>query len=64
MDLNFFFMVLLEDSECLLFSFLQSRTVVAENLPEDHSHQNLEKIFSVVGRYDMLSAFPFPFLLC
>ncbi|KAJ0801314.1 putative RNA recognition motif domain, nucleotide-binding alpha-beta plait domain superfamily [Helianthus annuus] len=27
---------------------LQSRTVVAENLPEDHSHQNLEKIFSVV----------------
>ncbi|CAB4320705.1 unnamed protein product [Prunus armeniaca] len=28
---------------------LQSRTVVAENLPEDHSHQNLEKIFSVVG---------------
>ncbi|GMP38188.1 hypothetical protein CsSME_00009529 [Camellia sinensis var. sinensis] len=29
---------------------LQSRTVVAENLPEDHSHHNLEKIFSVVGR--------------
>nr|GEV00037.1 la-related protein 6C [Tanacetum cinerariifolium] len=28
---------------------LQSRTVVGENLPEDHSHQNLEKIFSVVG---------------
>ncbi|KAL8195311.1 hypothetical protein R6Q57_025714 [Mikania cordata] len=27
---------------------LQSRTVVAENLPEDHSHQNLEKIFNVV----------------
>ncbi|KAK9287378.1 hypothetical protein L1049_015796 [Liquidambar formosana] len=27
----------------------QSRTVVAENLPEDHSHKNLEKIFSVVG---------------
>ncbi|KAK9074027.1 hypothetical protein SSX86_006622 [Deinandra increscens subsp. villosa] len=26
---------------------LQSRTVVAENLPEDHSHQNLEKIFSI-----------------
>ncbi|KAI7739937.1 hypothetical protein M8C21_029339 [Ambrosia artemisiifolia] len=24
-------------------------TVVGENLPEDHSHQNLEKIFSVVG---------------
>ncbi|KAK6946156.1 Ataxin-2, C-terminal [Dillenia turbinata] len=29
---------------------LQSRTVVAENLPDDHSHQNLEKIFGVVGR--------------
>ncbi|XP_062107290.1 la-related protein 6C [Humulus lupulus] len=28
---------------------LQSRTVVAENLPEDHSHQNLEKIFRVAG---------------
>ncbi|CAI0447024.1 unnamed protein product [Linum tenue] len=28
---------------------LQSRTVVVENLPEDHSHQNLEKIFGVVG---------------
>ncbi|GMY05958.1 la-related protein 6C [Fagus crenata] len=28
---------------------LQSRVVVAENLPEDHSHQNLEKIFGVVG---------------
>ncbi|KAF6143511.1 hypothetical protein GIB67_029680 [Kingdonia uniflora] len=28
---------------------LQSRTVVAENLPEDYSNQNLEKIFSVVG---------------
>ncbi|GFY89624.1 RNA-binding protein [Actinidia rufa] len=29
---------------------LQSRTIVAENLPDDHSHHNLEKIFSVVGR--------------
>ncbi|XP_047327798.1 la-related protein 6C [Impatiens glandulifera] len=28
---------------------LQARTVVVENLPEDHSHPNLEKIFSVVG---------------
>ncbi|XP_050231994.1 la-related protein 6C [Mercurialis annua] len=28
---------------------LQCRTVIVENLPEDHSHQNLEKIFSVVG---------------
>ncbi|KAK6916485.1 La-type HTH domain [Dillenia turbinata] len=29
---------------------LQYRIVVAENLPDDHSHQNLEKIFGVVGR--------------
>nr|GMD85799.1 la-related protein 6C [Ipomoea batatas] len=28
---------------------LQSRTVVAENLPDDHSHHNIEKIFNVVG---------------
>ncbi|KGN61778.2 la-related protein 6C [Cucumis sativus] len=28
---------------------LLARTVVAENLPENHSHHNLEKIFSVVG---------------
>ncbi|XP_061367119.1 la-related protein 6C [Gastrolobium bilobum] len=28
---------------------LQSRTVAAENLPDDHSNQNLQKIFSVVG---------------
>ncbi|TKY59126.1 La-related protein 6C [Spatholobus suberectus] len=28
---------------------LQSRTVVAENLPDDHSHQNLQKIFGTVG---------------
>ncbi|KAG8502002.1 hypothetical protein CXB51_002085 [Gossypium anomalum] len=28
---------------------VQSRTVAAENLPEDHSHQNLDKIFNVVG---------------
>ncbi|MQL87268.1 hypothetical protein Taro_019811 [Colocasia esculenta] len=28
---------------------LQSRTVVVENLPEDHSRKNLEKIFGVVG---------------
>ncbi|KAG5526508.1 hypothetical protein RHGRI_032698 [Rhododendron griersonianum] len=27
-----------------------ARTVVVENLPEDHSHHNLEKIFGVVGR--------------
>ncbi|KAJ6906002.1 LOW QUALITY PROTEIN: hypothetical protein NC652_023682 [Populus alba x Populus x berolinensis] len=29
---------------------LQSRIVAVENLPEDHSHQNVQKIFSVVGR--------------
>lgn len=29
----------------------QSRIVVAENLPEDHCHQNLMKVFSTVGRY-------------
>ncbi|XP_022726602.1 la-related protein 6C-like [Durio zibethinus] len=28
---------------------VQSRTVVVENLPEDHSHQNLDKLFNVVG---------------
>ncbi|KAE8735946.1 La-related protein 6C [Hibiscus syriacus] len=28
---------------------VQSRTVVVENLPEDHSHLNLDKIFNVVG---------------
>ncbi|XP_022897390.1 la-related protein 6C [Olea europaea var. sylvestris] len=28
---------------------LQLRTVVAENLPDNHSHQNIEKIFNVVG---------------
>uniref|UniRef100_A0A6N2M838 RRM domain-containing protein n=1 Tax=Salix viminalis TaxID=40686 RepID=A0A6N2M838_SALVM len=28
---------------------LQSRIVVVENLPDDHSHQNVQKIFSVVG---------------
>ncbi|KAH7517937.1 hypothetical protein FEM48_Zijuj09G0117200 [Ziziphus jujuba var. spinosa] len=28
---------------------LHSRTVVAENFPEDHSHQSLERIFSAVG---------------
>ncbi|KAG9440718.1 hypothetical protein H6P81_020883 [Aristolochia fimbriata] len=28
---------------------LQSRIVVAENLPEDYSHKNIEKIFAVAG---------------
>jgi len=30
---------------------MQSRIVVAENLPEDQKHQTLMKIFSAVGRY-------------
>nr|CAD1819243.1 unnamed protein product [Ananas comosus var. bracteatus] len=29
---------------------LQSRTVIVENLPEDYSRQNLEKIFGAIGR--------------
>ncbi|RZC86817.1 hypothetical protein C5167_030163 [Papaver somniferum] len=28
---------------------LQSRIIIAENLPEDHSYQNLMKVFSAVG---------------
>lgn len=41
------------------FLVFQSRIVVAENLPEDHSHQNLERIFSVVGRLDLLTCIYF-----
>lgn len=33
---------------------LQSRIIVAENLPEDHCHQNLMRIFSVVGSVKMI----------
>ncbi|XP_006342440.1 la-related protein 6B-like [Solanum tuberosum] len=33
---------------------LQSRIVVAENLPDDHCHQNLMKIFSAVGSVRMI----------
>ncbi|MCE3051901.1 hypothetical protein HAX54_051168 [Datura stramonium] len=33
---------------------LQSRIVIAENLPEDHCHQNLMKIFSAVGSVKMI----------
>ena len=29
---------------------LQLRTVIAENLPDDHSHQKIEKMFNVVGK--------------
>ncbi|KAG8368321.1 hypothetical protein BUALT_Bualt15G0033400 [Buddleja alternifolia] len=28
---------------------LQLRTVIAENLPDDHSHQSIDKLFNVVG---------------
>ncbi|KAE8703138.1 pentatricopeptide repeat-containing protein [Hibiscus syriacus] len=28
---------------------VQSHTVVVENLPEDHSHQNIDRIFNIVG---------------
>lgn len=34
----------------LLRSCLQSRMIIAENLPEDSSRNSLEKIFGVVGR--------------
>lgn len=30
---------------------LQSRTVVAENLPEDHSIESMEQLFGKVGKY-------------
>ncbi|OIS97582.1 PREDICTED: la-related protein 6B-like isoform X2 [Nicotiana attenuata] len=33
---------------------LQSRIVIAENLPEDHCHQKLMKIFSTVGSVKMI----------
>ncbi|KAL3621598.1 hypothetical protein CASFOL_036510 [Castilleja foliolosa] len=37
---------------------LQSRIVIAENLPEDHSHQNLMKIFSYVGSVKSIRTCP------
>eukprot|EP00262_Sarcandra_glabra_P006548 TRINITY_DN18887_c0_g1_i1.p1 TRINITY_DN18887_c0_g1~~TRINITY_DN18887_c0_g1_i1.p1 ORF type:complete len:445 (+),score=66.48 TRINITY_DN18887_c0_g1_i1:137-1471(+) len=37
---------------------LQSRIVVAENLPEDHSYQNLVKVFSVVGSVKTIRTCP------
>ncbi|KOM29080.1 hypothetical protein LR48_Vigan635s000500 [Vigna angularis] len=37
---------------------LQSRIVVAENLPEDHCHQNLLKVFSVVGSVKTIRTCP------
>ncbi|KAI8532865.1 hypothetical protein RHMOL_Rhmol11G0248000 [Rhododendron molle] len=37
-------------AQALRSSSTLARTVVVENLPEDHSHHNLEKIFGVVGR--------------
>ncbi|KAE9593616.1 putative lupus La protein [Lupinus albus] len=37
---------------------LQSRIVIAENLPEDHCHQNLMKVFSVVGSVKTIRTCP------
>ncbi|KAJ1390753.1 Winged helix-like DNA-binding domain superfamily [Sesbania bispinosa] len=37
---------------------LQSRIVVAENLPEDHCHQNLMKVFSAVGSVKTIRTCP------
>ncbi|XP_021642245.2 la-related protein 6B isoform X2 [Hevea brasiliensis] len=37
---------------------LQSRIVVTENLPEDHCHQNLMKIFSTVGSVKTIRTCP------
>ncbi|EPS72682.1 hypothetical protein M569_02071, partial [Genlisea aurea] len=37
---------------------LQARIIVAENLPEDHSHQNLLKIFSSVGSVKSIRTCP------
>ncbi|CAN1194496.1 La-related protein 6B [Linum perenne] len=37
---------------------LQSRIIVAENLPEDHCHQNLMKIFSSVGSVKTIRTCP------
>ncbi|KAH6756062.1 RNA-binding protein [Perilla frutescens var. hirtella] len=37
---------------------LQSRIIIAENLPEDHSHQNLMRIFSSVGSVKSIRTCP------
>ncbi|CAJ2631219.1 unnamed protein product [Trifolium pratense] len=37
---------------------LQSRIVIAENLPEDHCHQNLMKVFSAVGSVKTIRTCP------
>ncbi|XXG89467.1 hypothetical protein AAC387_Pa12g1448 [Persea americana] len=37
---------------------LQSRTIVAENLPEDHSYQNLMKVFSIIGSVKTIRTCP------
>ncbi|CAI8615835.1 unnamed protein product [Vicia faba] len=37
---------------------LQSRIVIAENLPEDHCHQNLLKVFSSVGSVKTIRTCP------
>ncbi|KAK7277042.1 hypothetical protein RIF29_18191 [Crotalaria pallida] len=37
---------------------LQSRIVIAENLPDDHCHQNLMKVFSTVGSVKTIRTCP------
>ncbi|KAJ7980614.1 La-related protein 6B [Quillaja saponaria] len=37
---------------------LQSRVIIAENLPEDHCHQNLMKVFSAVGSVKCIRTCP------
>eukprot|EP00252_Welwitschia_mirabilis_P016980 TRINITY_DN37761_c0_g1_i1.p1 TRINITY_DN37761_c0_g1~~TRINITY_DN37761_c0_g1_i1.p1 ORF type:complete len:479 (+),score=130.17 TRINITY_DN37761_c0_g1_i1:149-1585(+) len=37
---------------------VQSRTVVAENLPENHSIENLEKLFGSVGKVKLVRVLP------
>lgn len=49
--LHYFFFISMQFIGIFVFFFSssKSRTVVVENLPEDYSRQNLEKIFSVAG---------------
>lgn len=46
------------DYDLINMYHIQSRIVIAENLPEDHCYQNLMKIFSTVGRYLLLVTKP------
>ena len=55
---SFLFIFCLMQISTFLLLLLQSCTVVVENLPEDHSHQNLDKIFNVVGRLFFVTSIP------